>query len=265
VDDGSDDGTPERLQEYASENVRVLRLLRNQGRSAARNAGARESLGDVLVFIDCDCRPLNEGFLAAHLTAVERGYVGSVGHVIGTGGGFWDRYQRDASTRRERQHSRGYSYSGSSQNLAVLRSAFEGIGGFDVQYREYGFEDRDLLLRLSESGRIAWTNDATLQHLDALNLSDFSRKMTEAGQFTASRFANRHPPAYSVLGYSAIDARKRPWLRPIGTHLGPRMTTVASRLEPALHKKWMPYILAKGIVKIVVGISFLYGTTRATP
>jgi hypothetical protein len=42
------------------------------------------------------------------------------------------------------------------------------------------------------------------------------------------------------------------------------MPDVAQRIEPVLHKPWMPYPLAKAIVKVVSAVSFLYGTTRAS-
>lgn len=263
VDDGSNGGTADVVGGFVDERVRLIQLAQNQGRSAARNTGAQQANGDVVAFMDCDCVAVDNGFLAAHLEVLRQGNVASLGHVIGIGDGFWDRYQRDASSRRERQHKRGYIYCGSSTNLAVVKSAFEQVGGFDVEYRRYGFEDRDLLLRLSDLGRVAWTNDAVVRHLDALTLRGVSCKMAAAGEFTSGRFASRHPAAYKVLGYAAIDSRKRRWLRPVGRRLGPHILEAAQCIEPALDKPWMPYPLAKGIVKLLSAISFLYGTTRA--
>lgn len=263
VDDGSRDDSLASFASFPDARVRVLRLTQNQGRSAARNAGAKEARANIVVFMDSDCLPLNNGFLAAHLNVLDRGHVASTGHVTGTGGGFWERYQRDASLRRQHQHSRGHGYAGSSQNLAVLKSAFEQAGGFDIDYRHYGFEDRDLLLRLCEVGTVAWADGASVCHLDALTLPGICRKMTEAGEYSAGPFATRHPAAYKVLGYAAIDARKRSWLRPVGRTLGPHLPGIAQRVDPVLHKPWLPYLLAKATVKVVSAVSFLYGTIRA--
>jgi glycosyltransferase involved in cell wall biosynthesis len=263
VDDGSRDDIAGFFADFTDARVRLLRLAQNQGRSAARNAGAECARGNIVVFMDSDCLPLTNGFLAAHLDVLDRGHVASTGHVIGTGGGFWERYQRDASSRRQRQHTRGYDYTGSSQNVAVLKSAFKRAGGFDIHYRHYGFEDRDLLLRLCEVGSVAWAVDAGVCHLDPLSLLEVSRKMTEAGEHSAGRFAARHPCAYQVLGYAAIDARKRSWLGPVGRILGPHMPGIAKRVESALHNPWMAYPLAKAAVRVVSAVSFLYGTTRA--
>lgn len=263
VDDGSKDDTAERIAGVCDQRVELLRLEENRGRSQARNAGSQGSRSQYLVFVDCDCAPTTDWFLSEHVASLKAGAVASTGPVSGSGRGFWDRYQRDASRRRKRQFDNGCTCSGSSQNLAVLRSAFEDVGGFDTTYRQYGFEDRDLLLRLAEIGDIAWTASAEVRHLDALHLQDVCRKMTESGQHSSARFAARHPSAYRQLGYAAVDCRQRTWLRPLASLLGPRMPALAACVEPALHRRWIPYPLRKGMVKVASAVAFMYGTTRA--
>ena len=56
VDDGSSDGTASIAAEAFPFALRVLRLPR-QGPTAARNAGAQNSRGEVLIFLDDDIRP----------------------------------------------------------------------------------------------------------------------------------------------------------------------------------------------------------------
>jgi dolichol-phosphate mannosyltransferase len=58
VDDGSTDRTWARIGEAKDEcpNVRGLRLLTNQGQSAALLAGLRAARGDILVTLDGDCQ-----------------------------------------------------------------------------------------------------------------------------------------------------------------------------------------------------------------
>ena len=264
VDDGSGDGTPELLGTLKDSRVHVLALGLNQGRSAARNAGAHFAGGDMVVFMDCDCLPLHDRFLSLHMEALDSGHIASTGHVVGTGGGFWDRYQREASSRRAIQHARGMPWSGSSQNMAVRKPAFEQVGGFDTGYRHYGFEDRDLLLRLSALGSIAWSAGSGVSHLDKLALRDVSRKMTEAGTFTSRRFATRHPQAYRGLGYAALDARDHWWLRPLGALLGPRLPAIAGRMDAVLLADRVPYPLRKALVRVVSALSFVYGTMRSS-
>lgn len=55
IDDGSTDGTPRLLQDYAAEhhNLRVL-TQPNQGMSTARNLGMKEAKGEYVLFVDSD-------------------------------------------------------------------------------------------------------------------------------------------------------------------------------------------------------------------
>jgi glycosyltransferase involved in cell wall biosynthesis len=202
VDDGSDDDTGTLLSTTMGPEVEVLTLVSNQGRSAARNAGANQAHGEIIFFMDCDCLPDNDTLLLSHVDALGDSNVASTGHVTGLSLGFWDTYLNEASARREHQHRQGFSSSGSSGNLAVRKTTFQVIGGFDTKYRHYGFEDRDLLLRLAEFGHIAWAEGSGVRHLDALNLPEVSAKMIEAGQYTSRLFLERHPESYRALGYA---------------------------------------------------------------
>src|SRR5881394_3290367 len=56
VDDGSTDGSGERLKELAERErrVKVVRFRRNFGQTAAMQAGIQHSTGDVIVTLDGD-------------------------------------------------------------------------------------------------------------------------------------------------------------------------------------------------------------------
>lgn len=263
VDDASDDNTLTILESINLPQVRVLALPKNLGRSGARNRGADQVHGDCIVFMDCDCLPTSSHFVAAHLQALKSA-VASTGRVTGSGSGFWDRYQRDASQRRERQHAEGISYTGSSQNLAVQTNAFRAVGGFGTRYREYGFEDRDLLVRLTQLGSVAWCADAEVRHMDTLTLSGVSAKMRVAGRYSATTFSQDHPFAYLALGYAAIDVRRQPWLRPAAAVATILAKPFATSLDHACALEWLPYPVAKRVAKIVAAMSFLAGTAESS-
>ena len=260
VDDGSPNGSASSLKTLEPA-VRVLTLPHNQGRSSARNAGAAIAAGEWVVFVDCDCIPL-DGFLTAHLDAMDHGSVANCGHVTGTGSDFWSKFQDDASRRRQRQHEAGIRYSGSSQNLAVRRSDFEAIGGFDTGYRHYGFEDRDLLVRLEQRGAIAWTT-ATVRHQDELCLAMVASKMSEAGQYSSRRFAERHPNAYVELRYASIDARLQPAMKPLAPCAVPIALAIGHIFDRLGVAYWLPYPLARTVVRLTSALAFLGGTVRS--
>lgn len=262
VDDGSGDGTADVLKGHESGALCVVALSKNSGRAQARNAGAEAAHGEFLCFIDCDCRPVGVDFLMTHLQALRRGCVASCGPVTGDGRGFWVRYQADASIRRERQYTHGIVYSGSSQNCAVRNETFQRVGGFDARYREYGFEDRDLFLRLSRLGKVSWSRDAVVRHLDALTLPAVLTKMRNAGGESAIRFSRDHLGAYRALGYAAIDARLHGGLRIMCALFGPLLNT-APVVERLLGYPWIPYTIRKIIVKLFGALAFSCGSAHS--
>ncbi|RDS84525.1 glycosyltransferase [Dyella monticola] len=257
VDDGSGEIPPETVKDLKY--VQLLQLEKNIGRAGARNAGSRASKGQYLFFIDCDCLPSDNKFLASHMHALRHNAVGSTGHVLGVGGGFWDKYQRLASLRRQKQHRQGHVWVGSTQNLAVARSAFEQAGEFNASYRHYGFEDREFLIRLSSIGAIAWPLEASVLHNDAVHLTSIVEKMIQAAALSARTFSSHHMKEYRTLGYARIDARLHTWLYLPARLLAPFIKPAARMLDNTLPR--LPFFLAYSLVKLITAGAFLYGST----
>lgn len=260
VDDGSDDGSVELLRRRTYHQVRLLALPRNMGRSAARNAGASHASGRVLFFVDSDCRPGHPAVLAAHLRQLGDGAVASCGPVTGEGKGFWSRYQDDASRRRARRHASGATYAGSTANFCVRADSYRELGGFDSRYVEYGFEDRDLLVRLARVGRIAWCQEAVVKHLDSLSLRSVLEKLRVAGGSSALLFSEDHPEEYRALGYAALDVRLHPWLRPLSLLLKPLLGT-APALDHLLRMPQTPYRVVRFAVGALSALAYMCGTS----
>ncbi len=91
IDDGSRDGSTERLGQFASRDprVRVVSFRRNFGQTAAVQAGIDSSRGDILVFLDGDMQ--NDPHDIPHLLEkIDEGYDVVSG---------WRRDRHDAATR----------------------------------------------------------------------------------------------------------------------------------------------------------------------
>ena len=264
VDDGSADDTTHRLKEQLPSSVRLIQLTHNVGRAGARNAGAAEATGTFILFMDCDCLPADANFVTAHLRRFEGDVVASTGPVVGTGSGFWHEHQVRSSAQRARASARGFSAAGSTANLVVRRDVFLRVGGFNEVYRGYGFEDRDLLMRIGQQGTIAWTGDAVVEHHDELDLATVCRKMREAGAHGARTFAVQHPEAYRYLGYASMDARLHPLRGRVARIFEPLQQPLLALTSKFLERRCLPFALRSFMVRALSGYSYLLGTREAT-
>jgi dolichyl-phosphate beta-glucosyltransferase len=80
VDDGSTDGTPDKLleAEKLSPSIKILRTPQNHGKGAAVRFGFQQAAGDVLLFSDADfSAPIEE--CAKLLRRLERGFDVAIG------------------------------------------------------------------------------------------------------------------------------------------------------------------------------------------
>src|SRR3954453_17896900 len=144
-----------RAAELPPEEIIVVDEPDRLGPAAARNLGARDAQGDVLVFVDADVAvdPLVFRRVRAHFEA-DRGLTA----VFGA----YDDDPSDPSVvssfRNLLHHhvhrgSAGHALTFWSGIGAVRRDAFLEVGGFDEHYERASIEDIELGGRLSERGR----------------------------------------------------------------------------------------------------------------
>ena len=165
-----------------------LRLERqpNAGPARARNRGARLARGRYLAFTDDDCEPA-PGWLRALEAALSTGAVAAAGRSISAAGdpfstadellmGFmFEHYNRPDDVRFAM-----------TSNLAVERSTFLPLGGFDEAFPRAGGEDRELIHRLRSRGfRIAWAPEAAVRHFPSGNLGEFCERHYRYGRGAA--------------------------------------------------------------------------------
>lgn len=176
IDDASADTTPQVLKFYEERGRLPLvhrRCPKNRGRAGARNDALELARGQVVIFLDDD-RLTGLDFLLQHTLR----HRGDPGVVHGNTNQRIHTHQhppitRDEVTRRKRLQPRVSLYMDSvtyretaeafgrrglgwvfltAGNSSVPRERVRAIGGFDEEFRGWGFEDNDLALRLQESG-----------------------------------------------------------------------------------------------------------------
>jgi glycosyltransferase involved in cell wall biosynthesis len=176
VDDASTDDTAARAE---ARGLRVIRLARNGGPAAARNEGARQARGDVLLFVDADVvlAPDAIGRVTRTLLA-----DASVSAIFGS----YDAHPRAPGTVSQYRNLL-HHFVHQTGNVeastfwagcgAVRRAAFAEVGGFDeLRYNAPAIEDIELGYRLRSAGhRIVLDKQLLATHLKRWTLRSMIR------------------------------------------------------------------------------------------
>jgi GT2 family glycosyltransferase len=187
------------LRGEADPRLSVLRAER-AGASAARNAGWRRAVGDVVLFLDDDIVPTDR-LVAEHREwhvrhpEPEVGVLGAVRwspEVQVTPFMRWletgVQFDYDAITGVEVSWTRFYSC-----NVSVKRRLLERVGGFDAEAFPFGHEDLDLGRRLHDAGsRLLYNRAAVGEHLKTETLKSWAAKLPRIAA-SERRFVARYP------------------------------------------------------------------------
>jgi GT2 family glycosyltransferase len=224
VDDGSTDGTGERLAGWSTSHQHRFELtaLRqaNAGPGQARNFGLGHARGDLVLFLGDDIQP--EADLIAEHVGVHR-RLGEPCAVVGFTE--WDRERMAVTPFLEHVNSQGAQFGYGlftdgadvpftalyTSNLSVTRSAL-GDAPFDPVFRRAAWEDVELGYRLSLRGlRIVYHAAARARHFHPMAMADFLRRQRIAGEEVEVVYA-LHPELASSDVMPAATAPRWLWL-----------------------------------------------------
>jgi glycosyltransferase involved in cell wall biosynthesis len=215
VDDGSIDETPRLLAQGVKRFPFPLIALRqdNRKQGAARNLGARQAAGDCLLFLGDDTTPAPD-FLAQHFLARSRRGEGWPADLLGVIG--YTAWSESLRVTRFMQFigEQGWQFGFSlikdpadvpfnffyTSNVSLSRRLFLDAGGFDEDFREYGWEDIELSIRLRRRGmRLAYEPRAVAFHHHPTSLRSFAVRQRRVGS-SAWVFYRKHPDLAPFLG-----------------------------------------------------------------
>jgi len=212
-----------------------ITLIRLEGveRSAARNAGAAEALGDLLVFMDDDMQ-VGADFLERHLRAQQEWpdalVVGAI-HLPADGMTSSFARFRKGIELDEGQTARGLTASlnfCAAGNCSIPRERFNDAGGFDETMRSG--EDQDLAFRhTGTGGSIAFAPEARAIHNDsALGIRAYCGR-AEWGMVHIIPFMRRHPFWPDNAQRAAVNGTVRLGREPLRRSLRKIMKLVVGR------------------------------------
>ena len=264
ADDASIDATPDILAALAARHpwLTVTRSDENQGRSGACNAGVSASQADVVVFCDADCRYTRTDTIAAFVSEIERGADAVIGLIAVRGTGFWARYSNAVAQQRPSDASDLGLMAFTMANVAMRRAVFQALGGFSRAYSQYGFEDKDFLVRLEQSGANTIVRpDLTVSHDDDLSIAALCRKARAAGRYSGPVFRQEHPSHYRKLPYAKCDARTSSLKLP-GSLVSPAASFTRRLARASLATPGIPFSLRRILVRAAVCAAYYEGSRR---
>ncbi len=212
VDDGSE---PPVAFDPDFTRIPQIRTVRLEGaeRSVARNTGAREAAGELLIFVDDDIS-VKEDFVSAHWQAhLEFGDALAIGAILlpeesqtTPFGRFRQRLEQDGIPRiRGPVADKNFC---AAANASMDREHFLKLGGFDTAITSS--EDQDLALRhSSEGGRIVFLPEARVIHRDsALDIRSYCKR-NEWGSRLMFPFYQRYPEFQQNIERERVNGFER--------------------------------------------------------
>jgi glycosyltransferase involved in cell wall biosynthesis len=177
ADNGSRDGSGDIARRWAKdhERFRVVDASALDGAPAARNVGVRAARGDLIAFCDAD-DVVWAGWLAACAEALRHA------DIVAGAFDFWSlNGTRKSPTTPAAIRQLGFLPAGLGANLAVRRTVFDGVGGFNEDLL-LG-EDIDLCWRLQLQGyQFAYAPDAVVAKRELVGFGKVFKKAFSYGR-----------------------------------------------------------------------------------
>lgn len=190
VDDGSTDRTPQVARKH---DVRLIRQP-HAGPAAARNRGAADARGEILLFTDADCAPAPT-WIAQLVAPFDDPEVAGVKgtyrtHQPGLVARFVQLEYAHKYARMARQETIDFV---DTYSAAYRRDVFLARGGFDTAYPVPSVEDQELSFRLARKGhRMVFVPEAIVYHRHDRTPGEYWRRKFRIGYWKAL-LLRRHP------------------------------------------------------------------------
>jgi len=259
VDNASSDDTLQRVQEFAARcPARLITNEKNLGFATAVNQGARDAEGDVLLILNPDAIAEPDA-IAALLRCMDATGADAVGGALQEADGQPARgfaFRRAATlapliceallvnqllpgnpiNRRYRCLDADYSQQQEVEQpagacLAVRRTGWDKLGGFDEQFFPVWFEDVDFCKRLREQGgKIFYCPEARFYHSGAHSISQLSFRARQIFWYgNMLLYARKHfrPAQVTILRFAIIGGML---LRSVAAVIGTRQRPLGETL-----------------------------------
>lgn len=192
VDDASIDETNSIAHEFP--NIRILSVA-HQGPAAARNFGAQNARGAILLFTDADCMPLNNWIEMMTVPFEDNQIVGVKGAYFSKQTSLVARFvQAEYEDKYDRMKKEKFIDFIDTYSAGYRKETFLQNGGFDSSFSTSSVEDQEFSFRLAKRGyKMVFIPQARVIHLKhATSLREYFFKKYKIGYWKV-RVHKLHP------------------------------------------------------------------------
>ena len=191
VDDGSQDTTPEIVARYPQ--VRLIRSAHG-GAAAARNRGARDARGDILLFTDADCEPQPDWACAMLAPFVDSSIIATKGIYRTRQNELVARFvQLEYEEKYARMRGEPTIDHVDTYSAGYRREIFLSHNGFDESFPSAAVEDQEFSFRLAKQGyRMVFAPEAIVNHRHVTTLKAYAKRKFRIGYWKVHTH-HRHP------------------------------------------------------------------------
>ncbi|MFC7404882.1 glycosyltransferase family 2 protein [Georgenia alba] len=238
VDNGSTDATAEICEAYASRLPLRLLHCRLRGTSPARNTGAAQAQGELLLFCDADDEVAAD-WVEAMRTALES--YDAVGGAVEN-----DRLTEPGMPYVPRHPDHlpvvaGFLPRAITANLGVRHEVFDAVGGFAADY-DYGGPDTEFCWRLQLAGyRLGYAPNAVVHYRHRHTFRSMAVKAYRTGRSRGRLFRDFGPSGMPRPRLAGVALR---WAR---------LVLTLPLLPFSAHRRWRWAEQASGAAGRVVG------------
>jgi glycosyltransferase involved in cell wall biosynthesis len=252
VNNGSTDDTADVTDQWCDRNVRRVDFSELKSRSAALNAGVAASEADYMLLLDADCRLAHRDCLSVASEAIAQNIEAGFGYTTGVSTGFWQRYHHSLEAERLSAGWRGFT----TACCLVKRELFNAIGGFSLEYRHYGFEDRDFICRLQ--ARVGSDALVSLPNLRAVHDDDLTMPIVSEKMYVAGRYSG---DVYLATGYARVDVDTAPrYMALVLRALQPFKALIIAATDRMTRWQNLPLAIGRPFVRLSSALSYFAGT-----
>jgi len=211
VDDGSTDYTVSVVQNFIYKTEgKYIQLIENEHKNpaSARNTGWKEVKGDVVIFLDSDCKVTKKWYEEMLAPFKEKNIVAVSGVYLSNQKKLIARYIQQQTGYRQSKTEK-YTDNLATYSLAVKKEFLKKVDGFPEDYPSASCEDTEFSYKLRKYGKFVLNRKAKVIHHHEENIIKYFKKQFNHAKYRVLMLKRKNPVGDK---YAGVDILVQPFL-----------------------------------------------------